>query len=186
MPAPAPINPTLVRSLFRYDPNTGELIPTQLAPNAARKTDRYQWEVGAHRYSLHRLVWAYHNPDTPNPYCVQFKDGDKTNTRIENLSVIHTNPRWVNHQKQQPLKITASGKVLPLDASSEEQRGAHADEPTQDAPVKPRRSVLLREAQDARLREEAEAMTRGFEQDVLRESSKNAMQKMVEDWSKEG
>ena len=113
MPKAAPVNPHLVRSLFTYDPATGDLIPNKLAQRAARRTAKYQWELGAYRYSLHRLVWAYHNPDNPSPYCVQFHDGDRTNTRIENLYAINTNPRWLNHTKQVPMRITADGTVTP-------------------------------------------------------------------------
>jgi hypothetical protein len=117
MPAAAPISPHLVRTLFDYDPTTGALIPKPTAQTAARKTDKRQWEVGAYRYSLHRLVWAWHNPDNPNPKYITFKDSDATNTRIENLHAQNVHPRWVGHTKQTRARIDASGNVRYEDAA---------------------------------------------------------------------
>ena len=140
MPAPAPIDPKLIRALFRYDPTLGQLTPNPLTPNAVHRTGRYQWAVGAFRYSMHRLIWAYHNPKHPNPYCVQFIDGDRNNARIENLRAIHTNPRWANHVKQVPMRITADGLVIPRDAP---------DPGPIDRPTLPRPLMLKRQAAQA-------------------------------------
>ena len=112
MPKAAPINPDLIRAIFDYDPELGVLTPKPTASNAARRTDKNQWEVSSHRYLMHRLVWAWHNPDNPNPYSVQFKDGDRTNSHIENLFPIHTNPRWIGHVKQVKGHIDGYGNVV--------------------------------------------------------------------------
>lgn len=85
MPAPKPVNPTLMHTLFAYNPTTGELEQKPPAARAARKINRTQWEIGPHKYSVHRIIWAMHNPDTPNPQVVGFRDGNTANTRIENL-----------------------------------------------------------------------------------------------------
>jgi len=105
MPKPIPINPVLLRAIFDYDPETGQLIPKPTADHAARRKDKLQWEIGARRYSLNRLVWAWHNPDDANPYAIQHRDGDRRNTRIENLYPIPTHPRWVGHVKQVSARI---------------------------------------------------------------------------------
>jgi hypothetical protein len=176
MAAPAPINANLVRIIFRYDPTTGTLIPTDLTAKAARKTDKRQWEIGAHRYALHRLVWAYHHPDAPNPYSVQFKDSDPTNTHIENLYAIDTNPRWLGHVKQVRMKLTAAGTVL---------------EPTQTAadvmPVPPRpavqrASVRLKEEMAARKQAELVGAFEGFEQEMNKRTTATALENVVANW----
>jgi len=111
MPKPAPINPSLIRAVFTYNPVTGTLHPTKTAPLVIRCTGKRQWAVGEYRYTLHRLVWAWHNPDNANPYAVQFSDHDSTNTRIENLYCVHTNPRWVGHVKQIQGRWDAQGNI---------------------------------------------------------------------------
>lgn len=124
MPKAAPINPTLLHAIFDYDTDTGTLTPKPTAANAARRTDKNQWEVSGHRYLMHRLVWAWHNPDNPNPYSVQFKDGDRTNSHIENLFPIHTNPRWLGHVKQVKGHIDSNGNVV-LRGHTNIQEAAH-------------------------------------------------------------
>lgn len=111
MPAPAPIAPDLVRALFNYDPTTGQLVPKPAADRAARRTAADQWEVGRHRYALHRLIWAWHHPEAPNPYCVQFIDGNRRNTRIENLYAVPTNPRWAERPKQFRATLHEDGSI---------------------------------------------------------------------------
>lgn len=112
MPLPAKINQHLVRALFDYDTQTGALIPKPTAGRAARRADKNQWEIDGRRYSIHRLVWAWHNPKEPNPYVVSFIDGDKTNTRIENLKALHEHPRWVGHVKQVRMKMDKYGNLI--------------------------------------------------------------------------
>ena len=112
MPAPRPIDPEVILALFDYDASSGQLRPKPHATRAVRKTDRNQWEIGEHRYVLHRLIWAIHNPDNANPYAVQFKDGDRTNTRIENLTAIKTNPRWIGHKKIRRARLNDDGMLI--------------------------------------------------------------------------
>jgi hypothetical protein len=114
MPKALPIHPDLLHIIFDYDAETGQLIPKPTAERAARRKDKLQWEIGASRYSLNRLVWAWHNPYDPNPYAIQHRDGDRYNTRIENLYPIPTHPRWVNHVKQIPAKLDSHTGAITL------------------------------------------------------------------------
>lgn len=137
MPAPAKIKHDLVRALFDYDYLSGALTPKPTAVRAARRTDKNQWEINGHRYSAHRLIWAWHNPKEPNPYIVSFIDGDKTNTRIENLKAVHEHPRWAGHVKQVKLAMDDYGNIID---PTEPQ--APAPQPDTDTPVKIRASKL--------------------------------------------
>lgn len=100
MPRAARIDPQTILAIFDYDPETGALHLKPGMQHAARKTDKRQWEIGAHRYSLHRLVWAWHHPENPNPKFVTFRDGVSATTRIENLRGTNEHPRWAGHVKQ--------------------------------------------------------------------------------------
>lgn len=108
----ARIDPQTILAIFDYDPVTGALHPKPGMEHMARKTDKRQWEVGAHRYSLHRLVWAWHHPDNPNPKFVTFRDGVGTTTRIENLHGTNEHPRWAGHVKQRRGTLDEMGRVL--------------------------------------------------------------------------
>jgi hypothetical protein len=112
MPKAAPINADLIRAIFTYDPETGALIPKPTAPLVVRRTDANQWEVGRHRYSLHRLVWAYHHPENPNPQYVAFKEGWRNDPRIENLEAKDVHPRWEGHIKQTRARLSADGCII--------------------------------------------------------------------------
>jgi hypothetical protein len=112
MPKAAPINADLIRALFTYDPDTGELIPKPTAPLVARRTDANQWEIGRHRYSLHRLVWAYHHPDNANPQYIVCKDGWRNNSRIDNLEAKDVHPRWEGHVKQVKARLSVDGHII--------------------------------------------------------------------------
>jgi hypothetical protein len=115
MPAAAPLNHDLLHAIFTYDASSGSVVPKPTAKNAARRTARTQWEIGEYRYSLHRIVWAMHHPEDPNPRYIMFKDGDRANTRIENLYPQHKHPRWVNHQKQVKARMNARGEFEVLE-----------------------------------------------------------------------
>lgn len=112
MPKAAPINADLIRTIFTYDPATGELVPKPTAPLVARRTDASQWEVGRYRYSLHRLVWAYHHPENANPQYIVFKDGWRNNPRIENLEAKNVHPRWEGYTKQVKVRLGADGRII--------------------------------------------------------------------------
>lgn len=139
MPLPAKIHPHLVRALFDYDYLSGALTPKPTAVRAARRTDKYQWEIDGRRYSTHRLIWAWHNPQAPNPYVVSFIDGDKTNTRIENLKALHEHPRWVGHVKQVRMKMDKYGNLID---PKNPQATAPQPDPNQIAEAKIRASKL--------------------------------------------
>ena len=176
MPAPAPINPNLIRALFSYNPETGDLIPNKLATRAAVRISQYQWEIGPHKYSTHRIVWALHNPDKPNPYAVRFHDGNDKNTRIENLYAIDTNPRWVGHVKQVRVKITADGAVAPQGANVPPQ-------PTEaERPFIKRMSVQRAEEAEAKRREELERSLATFERDVMADFTQSQLNKIMDEW----
>ena len=114
MPKAAPLNPILIRSIFDYDPATGALIPKPTAKNAARRINSTQWEIGTTKYSMHRLVWAWHHPDDPtgaNPVYLTHKDGNKKDHRIENLTASNVHPRWKGHIKQRKAAFDVHGKI---------------------------------------------------------------------------
>lgn len=112
MPKALPINPDLVRALFSYNRTTGTLTTKPPADVAARRINSKQWEFGAGTYSMHRIVWAYHNPDNANPRYVRFRDGDPSNTRIENLYAHNTHPRWEGHVKQINAQFDEHGRIV--------------------------------------------------------------------------
>ena len=131
MPKAAPINADLIRAIFTYDHDTGELVPKPTATLVARRTDANQWGVGQHRYSLHRLVWAYHHPENANPQYIVFKDGWRNNSRIENLMAKDVHPRWEGHVKQVKAKLSADGHILPVGASGGKRLGVANPSPKQ-------------------------------------------------------
>ena len=159
MPAPARINPHLVQILFGYNPDSGELTPKPTAQRAAYRTAKNQWEIGEHRYSVHRLIWAWHNPNDANPYAVQFIDGDTKNTRIENLHAIRTNPRWLDHGKKPRMYMRVDGTLVPAG------RGNQSSTPD-GMPVPQQRPVTVR-ASVQRRAEQLEVGMRNFEEEVL-------------------
>lgn len=112
MPSAIRIDPNLILALFDYNPDSGALTLKPTMPKAARKTDTRQWEIGHHRYSLHRLVWAWHHPENPNPKYITFKDSNTHNTKIENLHARDSHPRWEGHVKQRPAKLDTQGRVI--------------------------------------------------------------------------
>lgn len=111
MPRSLPLNPDLLRTVFRYNPETGNVHPRPTALMVVRRINSKQWEVGPCIYGLHRIVWAMHNPDNPNPVYILFRDGNRANTRIENLEPKNVHPRWEGHVKQQRGYIDKHGNV---------------------------------------------------------------------------
>lgn len=180
MPAPAPINPDLVRALFDYDPETGQLIPKPTAKRAAYRKSSTQWEIGAHNHSTHRLIWAWHNPQMPNPYGVKFRDNDTKNTRIENLYAIQTNPRWADHVKQVKMKITADGQVVPVGKMPVLKE---AVSPSVE-PVRPRMSVLRKQQEQGQHQHQHHPVpyTESFEESVTREATTQTLNHIVDHW----
>jgi hypothetical protein len=124
MPKALLINPDLVRALFSYDHATGNLTTKPPADIAARRINSKQWEFGAGTYSMHRIVWAYHNPDNANPRYVRFKDGDPSNIRIENLYARNTHPRWEGHVKQVDAQFDEHGRIVIMSHCVEATNGA--------------------------------------------------------------
>lgn len=128
MPKALTINHTLVCALFAYNPLTGNLTPKPTANAAARRINSKQWEFGAGThagiYSMHRIVWAYHNPDDANPRYIRFRDGDQRNTRIENLYAKNTHPRWEGYTKQSDAQFDEYGRVVWPDTCVEASDGA--------------------------------------------------------------
>lgn len=90
------IDAHLVRRLFNYNPTTGKLtvkdeykhLPVFLV--TGRSVFIYNIN-----YSLHNLVYAWHNPDEPQPQWVKFIDGNPKNTRIENLYPLTKDKNWI-------------------------------------------------------------------------------------------
>lgn len=83
----------LVRQLFTYDAQSGNLIWQKDVPPRAKagavagfnSTDGYR-RIGYKGtvYLGHRLVWLYHTGNWPEKF-LDHIDGDRTNNRIENL-----------------------------------------------------------------------------------------------------
>ena len=111
MPNATPINPALVRIAFTYDSATGALKLKTLGERVARRMSTTQWQLDKGTYSVHRLVWAWHNPDNANPRFIKFVDGDRTNTRIENLKATNVHPQWENHAKRVDAIIDDDGRI---------------------------------------------------------------------------
>lgn len=88
MPACNKIPLNDVQTLLSYDKATGTLVLKD--PDTPRKVCRphttSQWSIHGKHYSTHRLIWALHNPDNPNPRYVEHLDGDLDNHCIENLA----------------------------------------------------------------------------------------------------
>lgn len=115
MPKAATINPDLIRILFDYNPETGHLTPKPTTTRCARRVNSKQWEINGCQFSIHRLVWAWHHhtdAKAANPRYIKFKDGDRTNTRIENLEGHHQHPRWENHKKQRRVRLDENGNIM--------------------------------------------------------------------------
>jgi hypothetical protein len=112
MPKAAPINADLIRAIFTYNPTTGHLIPKPTAALTARRINSKQWQVGASTYSIHRLVWAYHHPENPNPPYITFKDVSAYNPRIENLVAKNVHPRWEGYPKRINAVFDEYGRIV--------------------------------------------------------------------------
>lgn len=94
-----------LHELFKYDITTGKLLyrKNQRGRGSIKAGDeagtllnpRYPngykvVMIKGKRYYIHRLVWLYHGnvlPETRSD-TIGFKDGDKSNTRIENLELV--------------------------------------------------------------------------------------------------
>jgi hypothetical protein len=124
MPKALRINPDHVRTLFSYNRATGKLTVNPTSNATVRRVNSKQWEFGAGTYSMHRLVWAYHNPDNANPRYIQFRDGDPSNTRIENLYARSTHPRWEGHTKQADAQFNEYGHIIVMSTCVEAANGA--------------------------------------------------------------
>jgi hypothetical protein len=64
----------------------------------------------------HRLIWEQHNGPIPKGYNIQFKDGDKLNTTIENLYIISRKEQMLknnihNYPKELIPLIILQGKL---------------------------------------------------------------------------
>jgi len=104
---PRPLPPaTLLRELFRYEPETGKLyhkkrrfgvtVGTEAGSGDAKGYRRIK--IGGKLYLHHRIVYAMHFED-PGSSQIDHADGDPKNSRIENL-------RTATHGNNQ-----ANGKV---------------------------------------------------------------------------
>lgn len=122
MPAAAPFrNPLLIRAYFDYDPATGKLthkpdskIARLVGAPVIRRANNFQYYYEGYARTDHRIIWAMHHPENANPKFIVFLDGDKTNTRIENLMGTDTNPRWIGHTKQPKvsMRLLPNGKFV--------------------------------------------------------------------------
>ena len=83
-----------LKTFLAYDPDTGQLRyrvnrqggAKQGDPAGVLQPNGYKTiMIKRKRYYLHQLVWLYHHNEIPSR--LQFLDGQRHNTRIENLHV---------------------------------------------------------------------------------------------------
>ena len=94
---PALTKETLQKHM-RYDQESGHLIwvvPTGHRAKAGRSAGVAQpagyglVAIFGKRYLIHHLVWLYHHGELPPKHLdIDHKDGDRTNSRIENLRLV--------------------------------------------------------------------------------------------------
>ena len=102
------LDPLLLEQLFIYHPKSGTLTirpkqdtaPTAVQAVRVRRISTSQYQIDDKQVRLHRIVWAMHHPENPNPRYVRFADGNTANTRIENLRSSRRNPRWLEHYSE--------------------------------------------------------------------------------------
>ncbi len=96
-PTKPPLDPIALRHQFIYNPTTGRIRPKPTPtrpdlPKPVQVRSRY-WRVDhtTNAYATHRIIWALHHPEFPNPKHVTCLDWDYNNLRIENL---HGSDSW--------------------------------------------------------------------------------------------
>jgi hypothetical protein len=100
----------ILRECVEYIPETGKLV------NLVGKVLGYEsggylvTRIHGIQRPYHHLVWIYHNGNTPNRNFIEFIDGDRLNTRIENLRLIPS--------KNEPLTLERLKQVLRYDEDS--------------------------------------------------------------------
>jgi hypothetical protein len=92
-----------LKRLFDYDPKSGglinkvkrgkttsigKIIGTYKKAKKPHQSYRTQLYLKGKVYCFNKLVWIWHNGEIPKDKLVQHKDGDNTNCRIENLTLI--------------------------------------------------------------------------------------------------
>lgn len=120
MPAAAPFkNPKMLHAFFTYDPDTGKLHPKEGADIARKlgmpvikRTNNTQYRVEGYARSHHRIIWAMHHPEDPNPRYIRFLDGNKDNTRIENMMGTDVSRRWEGYIPRAPMCQLPNGKMV--------------------------------------------------------------------------
>ena len=102
-PPKPPLDPMALRHQFTYNPVTGRIKPKPTPtrpdlPKPVQVRSRY-WRVdeSTNTYPTHRIIWALHHPEYPNPKHVTCNDWDYNNTRIENLIGTDTWPPKHTH-----------------------------------------------------------------------------------------
>lgn len=90
-PTKPPLDPIALRHQFIYNPATGRIRPKPTPtrpdlPKPVQARARY-WRVDhtTNLYATHRIVWALHHPEYPNPKHVTFDNWNHSDFRIENL-----------------------------------------------------------------------------------------------------
>ena len=83
----ADMKPTVerVRKLFKYDPETGVLtrVESSRFDMIGRVTKQLDIWIDGRKYVKTHVIWAVHHGYWP--LLIDHRDGDKTNTRLENL-----------------------------------------------------------------------------------------------------
>ena len=113
------MNTDLVRTLFDYDPQTGNLLYRQ-TPKGNRNAHKtpgtkagvvqssgyLRVTINAKPYQLHRLVWLWHGNDLPESHDMKLMhiNQDRTDNRIENLHLVSHSKMLINYnlQREEP------------------------------------------------------------------------------------
>lgn len=110
----AKLTQSLLKELFSYDYETGQLIRAKTINYAAKKGDipscidnrgYGRIKIGGLPYRTHRLIWLYINGEFPR-YGIDHIDNNKLNNRIGNLRDV---PQSINNKNASIRKDNKSG-----------------------------------------------------------------------------
>lgn len=111
---------------------------------------RFNWRF------VHRLVWEEHHGPVPKGHVIAFKNGDKLDTRIENLELV-TKVEWINRHRMHKLypkritKMIHAKAALTRRINREEKRREEQSRGSQESPVRAAGKAQGRQGTEGRL-----------------------------------